>query len=157
MALSRDAIEGKNPCPIYLEIGDSRRGKMERWAGWVLPDEVKIGQTNNFSAEVWGLREGHKLVRDKCSKQLDVELDSKAMVKEITNGVLDCGAFALLVNYRRILVGEGDFKIFLVLRECNKCGISSPTSAKTHVGVLSWWIIPKMCLLTNSSLMSRGL
>lgn len=50
---------------------------------WIVGFTTKIGTTNSFIAELWGLREGLKIAIDRGFNKLIVETDSNAMVQAL--------------------------------------------------------------------------
>ena len=52
---------------------------------WVIGFSRSIGKTNNFAAELWGLREGLLLYSNLNINALEVELDAKSIVDALGN------------------------------------------------------------------------
>lgn len=60
---------------------------------------MKIGYTNSFKVELFSLREGIQLIKERWFIKVDIEMDSEVVVKVITNGSrLEFGASTLLAD-----------------------------------------------------------
>lgn len=89
---------------------------------WIVGYVARIGATNSFLAELWGLREGLRLARNQGFTNITVEMDSVAVVQVLTrdegtpmisNGlVADCKL--LMSQFRNV-------KITHIYREGNTC------------------------------------
>lgn len=89
---------------------------------WVVGFWTKIGNTTSYSAELWGLRDGLKLVKERGLNQIIIELDSEAVTKALADqSYSDIHGGTLLRDYRELLKSVRDYRINHTLREWNKC------------------------------------
>lgn len=89
---------------------------------WSWGFAVNIGKANSFTVELWGLREGVRLLRELGVSKVVVELDSKAAVDLLAKPrrenadedilVADCRYLSSMINH---------IKYTHVLREGNAC------------------------------------
>lgn len=83
---------------------------------------VNIGKSSSFMAELWGLREGLRLAKERGFHNVEVKIDAEAVVKAITTDNGDDQCDNTLICECRELLGSGIFTIFShTLKEGNKC------------------------------------
>nr|GMD92032.1 reverse transcriptase [Ipomoea batatas] len=89
---------------------------------WLFGFVTKIGFTNSFAAELWGLREGLRLAKAKGFRRVVMELDSKSVVTLVSGDLEDHGCYSSLVKDCRFLLGSFEQIILQhILREGNRC------------------------------------
>lgn len=89
---------------------------------WIVGFICKIGTSSSFMVELWGLREGLKLVKERGFHNVEVEMDANAVVKAINNYArADQEASFLLSDCVNLLDDITFLGVTHTLREGNKC------------------------------------
>lgn len=89
---------------------------------WCWGFTINIGKVNSFIAELWGLREGLRLLRDRGCSKVEVELDSKAVVDIMTDAMRHVDdEDTLIVDCRYLSSSFFGIKYKHSLREGNTC------------------------------------
>lgn len=89
---------------------------------WLWGFTVNIGYTDMFTAELWGLREGPRLLDGKGISKVVIKLDSEAVIMMIKEGMEMKDSRSVLVQDCIEMARRNKFEIFHhVFCECNKC------------------------------------
>ena len=84
-----------------------------------------IGMTNNFAAELWGLREGLLLCSNLNINALEVELDAKSIVDALGNSSYVNNVISPLLDDCKLLIScIPQFCIKHCFRQANRCADS---------------------------------
>ncbi|OMO78348.1 hypothetical protein CCACVL1_14470 [Corchorus capsularis] len=104
---------------ISASTGGLIRGSDGEWLAGFL---VNIGTLDSLVAELWGLREGLLLAKQRRLWPLVVELDASMIVHMVKNGVPDSHPCSVLVADVMALIAEGwTMKFVIYTRKKNKC------------------------------------
>lgn len=94
----------------------------EHLGSWSIGFTAKIGHTNSYIAELWGIREGLKLALNSGCFSIMVETDSKAVVKVFSyDSTTSQSADTLIADCKFLIRQFHNFKMMHVLREDNQC------------------------------------
>lgn len=89
---------------------------------WIVGFTAKIGTTNSFIAELWGLREGLNLVIHWGFNKIIAETDSNAMVQALERDVDDRPEADTIIMDCKFLMSQFlDCELLRVYREGNQC------------------------------------
>lgn len=81
-----------------------------------------IGAAHAITAELWGIRQVLKLVKERRWEDVEIESDS-VIVVELVNGTknVDNHSERMLIEAGRTLKAEINAEIFRIYRKANKC------------------------------------
>lgn len=89
---------------------------------WIVGYVARIGVTNSFFAELWGLREGLRLARNRGFTNVAAEMDSEAVVQILTREDDTSTTPNRLVADCKLLMNQfQNIKITHIYREGNAC------------------------------------
>jgi ribonuclease HI len=108
------------------KIGSKRAGcggLLRNDAGvWIDGFVKKLGDTNAYMAELWGIYEGLKLALRHGVMHLELRTDSQIIVQSLQNSkegsILGC---ALMKKIKRLVDGPWEVRIIHIFREANRC------------------------------------
>ena len=115
--LNTDGVAVGNPS--RAGCGGLIRNEHEEWLGGF---SRSIVCSNNFMAELWGLRGGLNLCNEMQLSVVDVQLDAKAVVQLLSNSSsANIYALPLLDDCRQLISQIGHVRIRHCFREANTC------------------------------------
>ena len=89
---------------------------------WIKGFSRKIGATNSFAVELWGLREGLLLCRSLNIASLVIELDAESIVKALNNPSYANNVISPILDDCRLLVSlMHQIRIKHCFRQANRC------------------------------------
>ncbi|XP_019158195.1 PREDICTED: uncharacterized protein LOC109154910 [Ipomoea nil] len=89
---------------------------------WVKGFSTKVGATDSFSAELWGLREGLRLCLSEGIEKIWVEMDSATVVAIMNNGTCKGETVVALIKDCFDLINKfNTVRISHIMREGNQC------------------------------------
>ena len=89
---------------------------------WVMGFSRRIGMTNSFDVELWGLREGLLLCSNFNINALEVELDAKSIVDALENPSYVNNVISPLFDDCKLLISRiPQFCIKYCFRQANRC------------------------------------
>ncbi|PNX97917.1 ribonuclease H [Trifolium pratense] len=95
------------------------RGNQGEWLGGFAKG---VGNCSAFVAELWGVLEGLLLVQRMGFENVELSIDSKAVVHVITAGkATSADGYAIVRKIRRLLLMDWNVKVLHEYREANKC------------------------------------
>nr|GMD37695.1 LINE-type retrotransposon LIb DNA [Ipomoea batatas] len=102
---------------------------------WLYGFITKIGATNSFAAELWGLREGLRLAKTKGFRRVVLEMDSESVVALLNGDLDDHECYSTLIKDCRFLLDSFEQRrLQHILREGNKCA-----DHLANIGQLGEW------------------
>lgn len=89
---------------------------------WIAGYTCNIGIANSFLAELWGLREGLLLAKNRGISKLIAETDSETMVQVLRrDGMSTINSNVLVTDCKLLLDHFQDSKVVHIFREGNQC------------------------------------
>lgn len=79
---------------------------------WLMGFTTKVGSTDSFAAELWGLRKGLQLCKGKGFSRIIVELDSEAVVAVMRRGLNPGDTTSTLIMDCMCLANSFDSVVF---------------------------------------------
>nr|GLL25014.1 uncharacterized protein LOC109163410 [Ipomoea trifida] len=102
---------------------------------WLFGFVTKIGFTNSFAAELWGIREGLRLAKVKGFRRVFLEMDSESVVTFLNGNLEDNGCYSTLIKDCRFLLDSFEqLSLQHILIEGNKCA-----DHLANIGQLGEW------------------
>ena len=115
---------------------------------WVNGFSKQIGITNNFEAELWGLREGLLLCCNLNISHLELELDAKAVVEVLSNPFYVNNVISPILDDCRLLVSRfHQIRIKHCFREVNRCAKSLARMSFTQDAEFSSFVRPPVDII----------